>query len=300
MEINPGIPIQDLREGFQGERLHLRSFRVRPVIDVVIEVRFVHRDLAVLGVGDGEIQVVAARPFAGERVGERRPALAVDLRLPLTAEQFRQRRLDDWIFRLIKVDADVAGVAGVGRPDVDHAAGAVHLRQNVALRVKGHGVFVDVALRDFAVDGAAVRGGGVGPNVVADRLVRGRKADLRAGREGAVFRTFPHWHGFEVGRLLLDNAVVEHEAAVGVGEPTFFAGRLAGAVVAAELLRHIRRIGILGELRQVGHLLEQIFERNLVGGAGGGQRQAQRRQGQEEGTGAHGRSSTGKRVEEAL
>src|SRR5262249_22673217 len=137
----------------------------------------------------------------------------------------------------------------------------------------------------LAVDGAAVGGSGVGPDVVADRLAVAGDADLRARGEVAVGAAALLRAGLVVRRLLLDRAVVEHEPAVVVGEPGVLTGPLAEALVAAELLGDVRRVGVLGQQRQVGHLPQQAFERDLARGGGGGGAQGQRQDGRQDGAG---------------
>src|SRR5438552_2401132 len=108
------------------------------------------------------------------------------LDLPLAAEQFCHRRLDHRLFGAVEVNADVAGVVRVSRPDAGDTTGAVHLRQDVTFWVHMDGGLLDVTLRNRTADGATVRCGRIRPDVITDRLAVAGDADLGAGGEGAV------------------------------------------------------------------------------------------------------------------
>ncbi len=251
---------------FPSKRRDVGAGGIRAVVDVVVNVGPVDRDLAVPGVRDRKIQVETARPLAGERIGKRNCLFAVERRRPFATQQTFQRGFDHGLLGAVEIDPHLAGVLGIGRPDANDAAGAVHLREHVPLRIHGDGRTGDVALDNLICFGPAVSRGGVGPDIAADSLMGRRNAHMRSGGEVPVGRPSLLGAGFEVRRFGTEHAVVEHEAAVAVGEPAFLAGRFAASIVAAELFRDKRRIGILGKQRQIGHLRQQGREIDPIGG----------------------------------
>ncbi|MBM3501728.1 MAG: hypothetical protein FJX74_23995, partial [Armatimonadetes bacterium] len=107
-----------VREGRRREGLDLRSLRVGPVADLVVQARLVDGALGSGLVREGQVEVRAQRAPPAEGSGELRHRPGGELQEVL---------LDDGRLHVVEVDADVPAPVGVGRPDPADHAGPVHL-----------------------------------------------------------------------------------------------------------------------------------------------------------------------------
>ena len=80
--------------------------RIGTVIDVIVEIAGVAGDLAMAGVGDGEVEVPALAVFAGDRPGPARE---------FAAQHLGHGRLDDRRGGVVEIDAQ--GARRIGRPE---------------------------------------------------------------------------------------------------------------------------------------------------------------------------------------